>query len=134
VLNDNRSTTILIVEDNVPNYILMARILGHMGVNCEWKTSGFEITDFARSLPHIDLILMDIRLPYEDGFQAFEKIREAPDLKHIPIAAVTAYASEELLNQAQSAGFNGFIGKPINPDRFTQQIKQLLNGEEVWEI
>ncbi|MBN1265866.1 MAG: response regulator [Anaerolineales bacterium] len=134
MINESGSTTILIVEDNVPNYILMARILGHMGYSCEWKTSGFEITEFARSLPRIDLILMDIRLPYEDGFQAFENIRKSPDLQQIPIAAVTAYASEELLNRAKNAGFNGFIGKPINPDRFSQQISQLLAGEEIWEI
>lgn len=112
----------------------MARILGHMGLNCEWKTSGFEITEFARSLPRIDLILMDIRLPYEDGFQAYEKIREAEDLRHIPIAAVTAYASEELLNRAKDVGFNGFVGKPINPDRFSEQVSKLLSGEGVWEI
>lgn len=134
-MTDNIGTqTILIVEDNVPNYILMARILGHMGLNCEWKTSGFEITEFARSLPRIDLILMDIRLPYEDGFQAYEKIREAEDLRHIPIAAVTAYASEELLNRAKDVGFNGFVGKPINPDRFSEQVSKLLSGEGVWEI
>jgi len=128
------SATILIVEDNVPNYILMARILNHNGYSCEWKTSGYEIVEFASTLPAIDLILMDIRLPYEDGFGAFEKIRNAEDLKHIPVVAVTAYASSELMAQAKDSGFSGFISKPIDPDHFVEHIQHVLAGKQVWEI
>lgn len=61
------NVTILIVEDNVSNFVLMARMLGHMGLQCEWKTSGHEVVEYADTLGRVDLILMDIRLPYEDG-------------------------------------------------------------------
>jgi two-component system cell cycle response regulator DivK len=128
------NVTVLIVEDNVSNFVLMARMLGHMGLHCEWKTSGFEVVEYAETLPRVDLILMDIRLPYEDGYQALEKLRLVDSLKDIPVVAVTAYASDEQLKRAKQAGFQGFIGKPLDPDRFPNQIRTLLKGDPVWEV
>jgi two-component system cell cycle response regulator DivK len=115
----NDDSTILIVEDNVSNFVLMARMLGHMGLHCEWKTSGFEVVEYADTLPRVDLILMDIRLPYEDGYQALHKLRDP---------------SEDQMRRAKEAGFDGFIGKPLDPDRFPQQVRRMLDGEPVWEI
>lgn len=125
---------VLIVEDNVSNFVLMARMLGYIGVNCEWKTSGYEVVEYADTLPSIDLILMDIRLPYEDGYQALRKLRESETLAQVPIVAVTAYSSEDQLNRARTAGFNGFLGKPLDPDRFPEQIRSILEGGEIWEL
>ncbi len=50
----------LVVEDNVSNFVLIARLLGYMGIHCEWKTSGYEVVEYADTLPRLDLILMDI--------------------------------------------------------------------------
>lgn len=126
--------TVLIVEDNVSNFILMARMLSHTGIRCEWKTSGFEVLEYADTLPRVDLILMDIRLPYENGYQALNKLRQDNKFKALPVVAVTAYASEDQMKRAQEAGFDGFIGKPIDPDRFPAQVQRMLRGEPVWEI
>lgn len=124
----------LVVEDNVPNFVLIARMLAFMGVQrCEWKTSGWQVVQFADTLPRIDLILMDIRLPYEDGYQALQKIRAHDRLRDTLVIAVTAEASEEQMRKAREAGFNGFLGKPLDPDRFPEQIQRILNGESVWE-
>lgn len=124
----------LVVEDNVPNFVLIARMLAFMGVQrCEWKTSGWQVVQFADTLPRIDLILMDIRLPYEDGYQALQKIRAHDRLRDTLVIAVTAEASEEQMRKARDAGFNGFLGKPLDPDRFPEQIQRILNGESVWE-
>ena len=126
--------TILVVEDNVSNFVLIARLLGFMGIHCEWKTSGYEVVQYADTLTRLDLILMDIRLPYEDGYSALRKIRLSDRLKAVPIIAVTAEASQEQINKARSAGFNGFLGKPLDPDRFPEQIRRILKGESVWEM
>jgi len=91
------------------------------------------VVQFADTLPRIDLILMDIRLPYEDGYQALQKIRAHDRLSDTLVIAVTAEASEDQMRKAQDAGFDGFLGKPLDPDRFPDQIQRLLNGEEVWE-
>ena len=129
-----KDTTVLVVEDNVSNFVLIARMLGYLGIHCEWKTSGYEVVEYADTLPRLDLILMDIRLPYEDGYGALKKIRASEHLKSIPIVAVTAEASQDQLNKAKDSGFDGFLGKPLNPDRFPDQIRRILSGEPVWEL
>jgi two-component system cell cycle response regulator DivK len=129
-----QEATVLIVEDNVSNFLLMARLLGFLGIHCEWKTSGYEVVEYADTLPRVDLILMDIRLPYEDGYEALRKLRVSPTLRSVPVVAVTAYANEEQLQRAHSAGFDGFLGKPLDPDRFPDQVERILAGEPVWEV
>ncbi len=124
----------MVVEDNVANFMLIARLLGYMGIHCEWKTSGYEVVEYADTLPKVDLILMDIRLPYEDGFTALKKIRSSPTLKDTLVVAVTAEASREQMARAKEAGFDGFIGKPLDPDKFPDQIRRILRGEQVWEL
>lgn len=127
-------TTVLVVEDNVSNFVLIARLLGYMGIHCEWKTSGYEVVEYADTLPKVDLILMDIRLPYEDGYGALKKIRQSPTLRQTRVIAVTAEASIEQINKARASGFDGFIGKPLDPDQFPNQIRRILSGESVWEM
>jgi two-component system, cell cycle response regulator DivK len=131
---DLRELTVLVVEDNVSNFVLIARMLGYMGIHCEWKSSGYEVVEYADSLPRLDLILMDIRLPYEDGFGALRKIRASPALKETLVVAVTAEASLEQINKARQQGFDGFLGKPLDMDHFPDQIRRIINGEPVWEL
>ena len=128
-----QDATVLVVEDNVANFVLVARMLGYMGIHCEWKTSGYEVVEYADTLPRLDLILMDIRLPYEDGYGALRKIRSSPNLKTTLVVAVTAEASLDEMKKAQTAAFDGFLGKPLDPDRFPDQIRRILAGEPVWE-
>jgi two-component system cell cycle response regulator DivK len=129
-----KDATVLVVEDNVSNFVLIARMLGYMGIHSEWKTSGYEVVEYADTLPRLDLILMDIRLPYEDGYGALRKIRASPNLKETLVVAVTAEASQDQLNKARQAKFDGFLGKPLDPDRFPDQIRRILAGEPVWEL
>jgi two-component system cell cycle response regulator DivK len=134
LVSDPKEATVLVVEDNVSNFVLIARMLGYMGIHCEWKTSGYEVVEYADTLPRVDLILMDIRLPYEDGYGALKKIRASPRLKDTLVVAVTAEASLEQMRKARSSGFDGFLGKPLDPDRFPDQIRQILTGSAVWEM
>ncbi len=129
-----KDATVLVVEDNVSNFVLIARMLGYLGIHCEWKTSDYEVVEYADTLPRLDLVLMDIRLPYEDGYGALKKIRSSDRLKETTIVAVTAEASSEQIKKARAAGFDGFLGKPLDPDRFPDQIQRILEGEDVWEL
>jgi two-component system cell cycle response regulator DivK len=129
-----KGLSVLVVEDNVSNFVLMARMLGYLGIHCEWKTSGYEVVEFADSLPKLDLILMDIRLPYEDGYSALKKIQKSERLKQIPVVAITAEADPAQIEKAKAAGFNGFLGKPLNLDRFPDQMRKILSGVSVWEL
>jgi two-component system cell cycle response regulator DivK len=130
-----KDATVLVVEDNVSNFVLVARMLAYMGVpRCEWKTSGWQVVEYADILPRVDLILMDLRLPYEDGYTALQKIRSSPRLKDTIVVAVTAEANEDQMARARQAGFDGFLGKPLDPDRFPDQVRRLLHGDAVWEM
>ncbi len=129
-----KDAIVLVVEDNVANFVLIARMLGFLGIHCEWKTSGYEVVEYADTLPRLDLVLMDIRLPYEDGYSALGKIRQSPSLKDVPVVAVTAEASLEQMERARAAGFDGFMGKPLDPDRFPDQIQKILSGLPVWDV
>lgn len=125
--------TILVVEDNIGNFMVIARMLTSLGIHCEWKTSGYEVVEFAETLSKLDLVLMDIRLPYEDGYGALRKIRQSEKFNKIPVVAVTAVTGLDQVKRAKIAGFNGFIGKPLNPDRFPEQIRKVLSGIPVWD-
>ena len=129
-----KDATILVVEDDFQSFVLITRLLSYLGVKkCEWKASGWQVLEFAETLPHIDLILMDIFLPEEDGYQVLDRLRAHPRLKDTLITAVTDDASVSNMERARSAGFDGFIGKPLDPDRFPSQIRRILQGDAVWE-
>lgn len=129
-----KDAAVLVVEDNVSNFVLVARMLGYLGIHCEWKTSGYEVLEYADALPRVDLVLMDIRLPYENGFGAGIKLRGSQRFQSVPIVAVSAESNKDQMEKARAAGFNGFLGKPLDPDRFPDQIRRILGGEQVWEL
>jgi len=127
---------VLIVEDNVRNYALLARLLSFMGVNeTVWRRSGWQVLEFAReALPQVDLILLDIHLPEEDGYQVLTRLREDERFCDTRVVAVTADVSDVNLSRAKTVGFDGFLAKPINVDLFPDQIRRILSGELVWDL
>lgn len=133
---DLSSVSVLIVEDNVRNYALLARLLSFMGVKqTEWRRSGWQVLEFAQdTMSHVDLILLDIHLPEEDGYQVLDRIRQDERFSKTRVVAVTADISGANLLRAQSAGFDGFLAKPINVDLFPEQVQRILDGESVWDL
>jgi two-component system cell cycle response regulator DivK len=130
---DPRDACVLVVEDNLKNFVLVARLLAYLGVkDCQWKASGWQVLEFADSMPRVDLVLLDIHIPDEDGYMVIQRLRGDPRFRDTYIVAVTADASQASLMHAKSAGFDGFIGKPINPDEFPQQIRSILEGQPIW--
>ena len=134
VLNPTEAN-VLVVEDNVPNFVLVARLLAFMGIQkCEWKTTGWGVVEFAKTMPKVDLILMDLGLPHEDGYEALQQVRSDAELGDTLVVVVTAHASTAEMQKARQAGFDGFISKPLDPDEFPEQIRRILQGEAVWEM
>lgn len=132
---DPKEAYVLVVEDNLQNLVLIARLLAFIGVHrYEWKASGWQVLEFADTMPRVDLVLMDIHLPYEDGYDALAKLRGDPRFADTRVVAVTADANPTSMEKAKQAGFDGFLGKPIDPDKFPQQIISILQGKQVWEL
>jgi CheY-like chemotaxis protein len=121
--------TILYIEDNEQNYYLVKVLLNTRGFEMLWAQDGQEGIDKAdQSRP--DLILLDIQLPVMDGYEVARRLRSNPELNKIPIVAVTSYAMTGDREKALSAGCNGYIEKPIDPDTFLAQIDKYFPGTD----
>jgi two-component system, cell cycle response regulator DivK len=127
---------VLVIEDNVNNQQIITELLQMAGVqHITVHPSGWQGLRAAReTLPRVDLILLDIQLPAEDGFSVLRRIRESPRFCTTRVVAVTANVRPRDEARARAAGFDGFIGKPLNFHRFPEQIQALLQGEEVWVL
>jgi two-component system cell cycle response regulator DivK len=132
---DPKEAYVLVVEDNLQNLVLIARLLAFIGVRrYEWKASGWQVLEFADTMPRVDLVLMDLHLPYEDGYDALAKLRSDPRFAKTRVVAVTADANPASMEKAKNAGFDGFLGKPIDPDKFPDQIIRILQGQSIWDL
>lgn len=120
------SANILIVEDNPDNAQLMDYLLRAAGYKPRVADGGAEgILAFELSEP--DLVLLDIQMPEIDGFQVIESIRaQVSPGGGPPVVAVTAFAMVGDRDRIVQAGFDGFITKPIAPDRFVEEVESHL--------
>ena len=132
---DPKDAYVLVVEDNLQNLVLIARLLAFIGVRrYEWKASGWQVLEFADTMPRVDLVLMDLHLPYQDGYEALTKLRSDERFANTRVVAVTADANATTMEKTKQAGFDGFLGKPIDPDKFPEQIISILQGDNVWDL
>jgi two-component system, cell cycle response regulator DivK len=118
--------TILHIEDNYENLVLIRRLLQFHGYEV------LEAEDVARAVTILkqtkpDLILMDINLPEIDGDTLTSKLKSIPYFREIPVVAITANALKGDREKSMLAGYDGYIEKPIDVDIFPDQIERYLN-------
>ena len=118
---------VLVVEDNPDNMTTVKALLDdeYEVIEADNALTGIELTKERH--PH--LVLMDIALSGMDGIEAFNVIRNTPDLALIPVIALTASAMEHEREIILAYGFDGFIAKPIDAKEFFQKIREVLYGE-----
>ncbi len=117
---------ILLIEDNPQNRYLTRFLLeqrGHEVLQADTGPLGLEMA--ASSRP--DLILLDIQLPGMDGHAVARALKGDPQLKSIPIVAVTSYAMVGDREKCLEAGAEGYIEKPVNPDTFVAEVEHFLD-------
>ncbi len=118
-------STILIVEDNEKNMKLARDVLQSRGyVTLEAVTGEDGVRMAIEKKP--DLVLMDIQLPGINGVEALRQMRADPACARIPIVAFTASVMTADRSQFSAAGFDGFLGKPINLKEFLETVKRML--------
>lgn len=122
---DSRDRTVLIVEDSDDARYFMRLALEQLGYLIIEAENGAKAVEIAES-ERPDIILMDLSLPIMDGLAATEKIRASPELKGIPIIAVTAHQETDFRAGAKAAGFDAYVTKPIDIDFLSELIKGLL--------
>lgn len=116
---------ILIIEDNDKNLKLVRDVLqvkGYSTIEAGTGEDGIQLA--VERLP--DLILMDIQLPGMNGIEALNVLRSTATTVAIPVIAVTASVMEQDRNLITHAGFDGYIGKPINLKEFLESVRAML--------
>jgi len=122
----NRS--VLLIEDNEQNRYLATFLLERNGFAVTAASDGLHGIELAATLAPA-IILLDIQLPAMDGYAVARALRQNPALAKVPIIAVTSYAMPGDRDKAVAAGCDGYIEKPIDPDRFVDEIRQFLPSE-----
>ena len=118
---------ILLIEDNEQNRYLVTFLLEKHGYAVVAATNGEQGIDAAQKCGP-DLILLDLQLPNMDGLAVARALRSIDILREIPIVAVTSYAMAGDREKALAAGCNGYIEKPIDPERFIEQVVRFLRA------
>ena len=117
--------TVLIVEDNELNMKLFRDLLEAHGYQTSGTSNGFEALDLVRKL-RPDLILMDIQLPQVSGLEVTRWIKDDPELRSIPVVAVTAFAMKGDEERIREGGCEGYISKPISVPHFLETIARYI--------
>jgi two-component system cell cycle response regulator DivK len=119
------SKRILVVEDQEDNRRILRDLLGNAGYTLIEAESGEEaLTAVDGQRP--DLILMDIQLPVMDGYEAARRIKSNPEMKAVPIIAVTSYALAGDEAKALAAGCTAHISKPFSPRALLAKVREYL--------
>jgi CheY-like chemotaxis protein len=116
--------TVLIAEDNAVNRELLRELLEIRGYAVTETCNGEEALDQIAKAPP-DILLLDLNMPVLDGFGTIEKIRKNPNSRSLPVLAVTAYAMRGDQEKILSAGFDGYLSKPINAIALQAELERL---------
>ena len=122
-----RRSTVLVVEDNPQNMMLLSDLIeaqGHAVLQAEDGRRGWELARQHRP----DLILMDIQLPDVSGLEVTRWLKNDETLKSIPVVAVTAFAMKGDEARILAEGCDGYVSKPISVCDFLQTLKRFLGG------
>jgi CheY-like chemotaxis protein len=120
---------ILYVEDNEDNIYVIRNRLGRAGFTVLVATDGEQGVNMAAA-ERPDLILMDLRLPVLDGWEATRRIKAQPETRDIPIIALTAHAMTGDREKALEAGCDDFDTKPVEMPRLLEKVRALLPKKE----
>lgn len=124
----------LIVEDDAGGMAILGVMMRFLNINAYINTSGEGVVPMARAMkPSPDVIFLDLNLPRTTGYEVIKEIRADATLQDVLVIAVTAQDADTEIPKTREAGFDGYIGKPLNRTRFPKQLRRILAGEEVWE-
>ncbi len=129
MVRDKRLARILVVEDNALNIKLFCDLLAAHGHETEAVTDSREALASARAFGP-DLVITDIQLPHITGLELMGLLRGDPELKDVPIMAVTAYSAPGDDERIRAAGAQAYVSKPISVARFAQTVESLLTPAE----
>ena len=124
------SEKILLVEDNDMLQEILSARLGNEAFDVKLASNGLEAFDLAKSF-RPDIILMDMSLPFMDGWEVTKAIRETAEISGTPIIALTAHAMVSEKERGLDAGVNLYLTKPIDFQKLLAKINELLAARKI---
>ncbi len=121
----------LIIDDNNFNVDILVSFLNEEGLASTQVTHPKNLEKAIANISDVRVVFLDLEMPDIDGFQVLEQLRADARFQNVPIIAHSVHISE--IKVTHEAGFNGFIGKPLDGDKFPQQLARILSGKGVWE-
>ena len=122
---DENKTVILVAENETNNRRLIEHILGVAGYGYVSASNGLEVLQILDTC-QVDVVLLDISMPFLDGYQTTERIRRRPDGAKLPIVAVTAFAMSDDRDRALRSGCTEYLAKPFHPDQLLEVVRRML--------
>jgi len=121
----------LIIDDNTKNLRVLNKLIAIAGATCTEVADPMRLASVLENLPAVDVVFLDLEMPGISGYKLLAKLRADARFQSIPIVACTVHLNA--LNLAREAGFDSFLGKPLDIERFPEQLTRILNRESVWE-
>lgn len=121
----------LIIDDDVRNTAVLAGMLSKQGVVSTQVNDTSKLTSALKGIAQVDVVFLDLEMPGLNGYEVLTVMKSDKRFHDVTFVACTVYIGE--MNTAHQSGFSGFISKPLDADRFPDQLQRILNGEAVWE-
>jgi CheY-like chemotaxis protein len=125
--DDLLNRTVLLVDDDARNIFALSSVLERRGMRVLTATTGTEAIELVASTPELAIVLMDIMMPQMDGYQTMQAIRLQPDLRRLPIIALTAKAMKGDREKCLEAGASDYLAKPVNTEQLLSALRMWLH-------
>lgn len=122
----------LIIEDNPANLDVLVELLHGEDVDCTSILDPREVEKVVQTQAPPDLIFLDLEMPYINGYDVLDILQKSTGWSNVPVVVCTVHTSE--LKNARARPFHSFLGKPLDADRFSDQLSRILRGEKVWDV
>lgn len=120
----------LVIDDNPKNVNILAMLLTEQGVSSTLVTHPNQLEAKLADLTPVDVVFIDLEMPGMSGFDVLHHLKADGRFVGVPMVAYTVHISE--MNLANQEGFDSFLGKPLDSEKFPEQLTRILNGEGVW--
>jgi len=128
-MTTNNKQTVLVIEDNEDNMVLITMLLKKSGYETLWAENGLTGVEMAKDAAP-SFVLLDIQLPDIDGTEVLKRIRALDsDAANVKVIAMTSYAMTGDREKLLAAGCDGYIEKPINPMLVIKQIQAIVDKD-----
>ena len=120
----------LIIDDDAYSIYIMERLLDQEGISYTGIADPTLLNGILETLDRVDIVFLDLEMPKLDGYEVLVLLREHIN-SEVPIVACTVHTSQ--IGKTRRQGFSGFVAKPLDLDRFSDQLHRILAGVPVWE-